>query len=78
MAVAIYIAPAASDANDPSGLFPDSISPADVAWTLCATVLQLLLTPGKSEGGREMEVLLTPGESDEGGRKVEVGGWETG
>ena len=46
ISVATYIAPAASEAN-PSGLLPDDIDPADVAWTMTATSLQLLLTPGR-------------------------------
>lgn len=48
ISVSIFIAPAASEAN-PSGQLPDDINPADVAWTLAATSLQLLLTPGVKE-----------------------------
>jgi len=50
ISVATYIAPASSQAN-PSGLFPDGINPANVAWTLAATSLQLLLMAGNGNLG---------------------------
>ena len=42
--IATFVAPASTQA-DPSGLFPDSINPADVAYTLVTTAMQLLLIP---------------------------------
>ena len=46
LGVATFIAPASSQSN-PSGIYPEGIDLADVAWTLCATALQLMLTPGR-------------------------------
>lgn len=57
ISVAIYIAPASSQIN-PSGLFPEGINPADVAWTLTATSLQLLLMAGNGRNRSRVARML--------------------
>ena len=47
--IAMFVCPASTQSN-PSGVFPDSINAADVAYTLSTTAMQLLLTPGMSQG----------------------------
>ena len=54
----MFIAPASSQAT-PSGLYPEGIDTADVVWTICATAMQLLLTPGRclTEGGSQYSTI---------------------